>query len=363
MSVTGTTAGLPATLAMLVNDSMSVRQNQSVLTQQAASGKVSDTYAGLGSGASTSLSLDPVLASNQAWQSNIDAANGPLQTAQTALTQISSVASNFFAQIANLNGLNASEIDSVAASARAALQQVAGLLDTTDAGKYVFSGQDSGNPPVPQPDAILSSGFFTSIQTAVNGLATAGAPSVTSDTLSVAASNAAGISPFSALLSQPPSSLTSLRSSVSVGPQQSVPTVMLACANADVASTGTSTTGSYMRDIMRALATLGSLSSSQADTPGFAQVVADTHTSLGDAITALNADAGVMGERQKQLTATQSQLSSVSTALKTQVASVEEVDMTATLSKLTQTQTQLQASYQLIAGQQSLSLVKYLAGG
>ena len=36
--------------------------------------------------------------------------------------------------------------------------------------------------------------------------------------------------------------------------------------------------------------------------------------------------------------------------------------MAATLSKLTLTQTQLQASYQLIAGMSGLSLVKFLAG-
>jgi len=53
-------------------------------------------------------------------------------------------------------------------------------------------------------------------------------------------------------------------------------------------------------------------------------------------------------------------MASVSTSLQTQVGNVEDVDMAQTLSKLTQTQTQLQASYQLISGLQSLSLAKYL---
>jgi len=92
-------------------------------------------------------------------------------------------------------------------------------------------------------------------------------------------------------------------------------------------------------------------------------VVADTRISLGGAITALNADAGVMGDRQAALTRTQSGLADLGTALQAQLANAQQVDMAQTLSALTQTQTQLQASYQLIAGLQAMSLVKFLPAG
>ena len=130
----------------------------------------------------------------------------------------------------------------------------------------------------------------------------------------------------------------------------------MASANSDVASVGTGSTGSYMRDIMRALATLGSLTSSQTTTTGFAQVVSSAQSVLGGAITALNQDAGVLGNRQTQLTATQTQLSQVSTALQSQVSDVQDVDMASTLTHLTQVQTQLESSYQIIAGLQRLTL-------
>ncbi|MBV8914283.1 MAG: hypothetical protein JOZ05_14730, partial [Acetobacteraceae bacterium] len=48
------------------------------------------------------------------------------------------------------------------------------------------------------------------------------------------------------------------------------------------------------------------------------------------------------------------------TALKTQISSAEDVDMASTLSQLTQVQTQMQASYQMIASFSGLSLVKFL---
>jgi flagellin-like hook-associated protein FlgL len=237
---------------------------------------------------------------------------------------------------------------------------MASLLDTQVAGVYVFAGQDSANPPVPNPDDIGASGFVSQIAAAVAGLSGAGAAATNAATLGVAASNAPGVSPFSAALSQPAAVLAGLRPSAQVGEASRVATGLLASANGDVASTGASTTGSYMRDIMRALSVLGALSSGQVSDPGFADVVADTRASLGGAITALNADAGVMGDRQRALAATRTGLADLGTALQSQLGDAQEVDMAQTLSALTQTQTQLQASYQLIAGMQAMSLVKFL---
>ena len=122
-------------------------------------------------------------------------------------------------------------------------------------------------------------------------------------------------------------------------------------------------TGSYMRDVLRALATIGSLSSAQANDPGFASLVQDTRVSLMGGIAAMAQDAGVLGNVQSSLTATQSRLADTQIALTGQVSSAEEVDMAATLSRLSLVQTQMQASYQLIASMNSMSLVKFLPVG
>ena len=111
----------------------------------------------------------------QTWQNNVDAATGRMSVAQSALTQIQSIAANFYAQLNNVQGVNTSAVDTIAASARDALRQVAGLLDTQDGGVYVFAGQDTGNPPVPDPDQITDTtanptGFFATISSAVSQL-------------------------------------------------------------------------------------------------------------------------------------------------------------------------------------------------
>jgi flagellar hook-associated protein 3 FlgL len=115
-----------------------------------------------------------------------------------------------------------------------------------------------------------------------------------------------------------------------------------------------------MRDLMRALATLGSMSSSQVNDPGFAALVQDTGTSLTGVVNTMAVDVGVLGNTQANLTTTQTQLSDTATALTGQLSNVQDVDMASVLSQLTATQTQLQTSYRLITGESSLSLANFL---
>jgi flagellar hook-associated protein 3 FlgL len=356
-SITGLAPSSYGLMGQLIADSNAIQNRMATLTQQSASGKVSGNYAGLGSGAQVSMDLRAEMAQQQTWINGISTADTSIGVTQTAMNQISSIASSFYAQ---LKGLPVANVDALAASARSALQQVAGLLDVQNGSEYAFAGQDSGNAPVPDPQNILQSGFFTQIQTAVAGLATNGATATAAATLAIASSNAAGTSPFSASLSQPASALQAQRTSVQVGPGQSVQIGLLASANSLATSTGSSTTGSYVRDLLRGLATIGSLTSAQANEPGFQGLIDDTSTSLQGAISAMSDEEGALGAVQNQIDTTSTVLSGTQTALTTQVSNIENVDAATTISNLNLVQTQLQASFKLIAGMSNLSLVNYL---
>jgi flagellar hook-associated protein 3 FlgL len=140
-----------------------------------------------------------------------------------------------------------------------------------------------------------------------------------------------------------------------------VPIGLLASANAAVPSTGGSTTGSYMRDLMRSLATIGSLSSTQVNTSGFTALVQDTRACLGGAVNAMAADVGVLGDTQAALSDTKATLAQAETALAGRLSAARDADMAQVLSDLSQAQTQLQASYRLIVGLPDLSLTKFLS--
>lgn len=360
--------------SQLIADNAAIKQKLDTLTNQASTGLVGTTYAGLGSGASVSLDLNPVVASLQTWQNNISTVTGTMGVAQTAMTQITSIAQNLYSQLNDISDSNSSEIDTIAASARASLQQVAGLLDSQDGGTYVFSGTDNTNPPVLNPDDILNSNFYTAINSAVSQLGSNGSAATAAATLAIAAPTNSADSPFSGWLTQqavnanyPSGSATSpsdVVPVVQVGQDQTVQVGILANMNASVPSTGSSTTGSYTSDILRALATIGSLSSGQMNSGADVQgLVQDTRTSLGNAITALSDDQGVLGNTQTALQSTSTELSDTATTLTGQVSAVQNVDMASTLSNLTLVQTQLESSYQLISSMSNLSLVKYLVAG
>ena len=347
-------------LGRLIADAGATRARLDQLTTQVASGRMGEAYADLGAGARVSLDLRPAIALQQTWQANIDAASGRMQVTQAAMEQIGQIAADFNAKLNSVNALNPPEIDSIATAARDALRTVAGLLDSKNGDVYVFAGQDTANAPVPGADAILTSGFYTQIAAAVGGLAGAGAPATIAATLGIASSNAPGTSPFSAYLSQPAVILQAAAPTVEIGPQQREPTGVPASANGFALATGTSSTGSYMRDVMRALATIGAMSSSQVNVPGFSALVQDTQTSLRDVVADLATDAGVLGDKQARLQSIRTQLDTTQTAMTGQVSAVEDVDMAATLSRLSLVQTQMQASYQMIAGFTNFSLVKFL---
>lgn len=344
---------------VLAANTASISQLVAKLTEETSSGLVSQDYAGLGAAAQTALDLQPEIATQQTLQTDVQAAAGRLGVAQSAITQISSVVSGITSQLDGVSTLSPSGVATLAASARSALQQVAGLLDTQDGGVYVFAGQDSANAPIPQPDAILSSGFYSQISSAVAGLSANGATATSAATLAVAGSTAAGTSPFSASL-EALATAGGGRASISTGQGVSVPGVMLANQNGDVQSAGTGTTGSYVRDILGGLASIAALTPASASASGlraFAQSVSSTLTSASDT---MNADAGVLGNRQTALSDTATAIGNTATALQSQLSGIEDADLAQVSTQLSLSQTQLQASYQMIASLRSLSLANYL---
>lgn len=344
----------------LIGDSAAARRQVNLLTQQSASGDLSDSYSGLGDGARVSLDLSPQIERQKAISKGIGQAAGRLGVTQTALSGITQIAQKLYGQLSSLNGLNQSEVDSVAAQARSALVQAAGLLDSSDGGTYVFAGKDGSNPPVPSPDSILTSGFYTQINAAVSALGTNGASATAASTLAVASSDAAGTTPFSSYLSAASAASLDVRPTTETGDGAREASGVAANANGDVRSGGASTTGSYTRDILRALATIGSLTSAQAGDAGFQGLIQDTRASLGDAITAIGADSGALGDRQTRLTGIATAADATATALKAQVSDAQDADLARVSTELSQAQTQLQASYQLIAQLNKLSLVQFL---
>jgi flagellar hook-associated protein 3 FlgL len=359
-SAGATTAGEYGTYGLLVAQSNEVRAQLDTLTEQASTGLVSTVFSGLRGAASTAIDLSGEVTQQQALIGGISSADEKMTLTQSVLGQIGSIASEFYDQVGTLTNADPASVDVVAGAARSALQQLASLLDTQNGANFLFAGTDSGAAPVPDPGDILSSGFYTNINASVTALGANGATATIVATLATAGSNAPGVSPFSAALSQPASALRPLLPTVAIGNQQSVTIGVVASANTAAISQGGSTTGSYIRDLMRSLATMGSLSSSQVDDGGFGALVSDTRASLSSVVGGVADEQGILGEMQNRIDASSALLTNANAALTGQISNIQDVDLASVSTQLSLTQAQLEASYKMIAGIGTDSLLQYL---
>ncbi len=351
INVSNASNSLVGTLGQLVGNSQSLQTRLTALSEQSSTGLVSQTYGGLGSSAQISLDLNPQLQAITTYGNNISAVTGKLTASQQALDQLQQIATTFFSGTINMAGQTSQQINAMQQQARTALTQVQGLLNTQVGDSYIFAGQDSSNPPA--PDTQFNA-YVTSIQTAVTAnIATSGAGTITA-TLTAASAT----SPFSATLGTAPQT-------VPIGFAASTNAGVVAGTNGYTISAGAGSTGSYVRDLIRSLATIGALTAADTTTnttesANFAAVVSDVRSNLGNTINDISGESAGLGNVQQQLTADQTRLADTQNALTTQVSSVQNVDAATTASALTQTQTQLQISYKLIASMQQLSLLQYL---
>jgi flagellin-like hook-associated protein FlgL len=335
-------------LAQLVANSTATQQRLDRLTLQSSSGAVATTYGGLGTAASVSLDLRPQMAEVTAWQQNVTMASTSLTTTQGVLQQLQGIASSFSADAIGTEMQTSSGAAVLAGQAQLALQQVVGLLNTAQGGSYAFAGAASQAAPV---DTGALAGFTASVQSAVGALGAGGNGTAVASAVIADGSTAA--------FTWPASGGTPAAASVPIGTNQSVPVAFVAGRNTFAPATSGGT-GSYVRDLITGLAALAGLANTTASGTTLQSFGASISRLLGGAASAIGTEQAGFGAVQDQVSSQGTTLADTLTSLTTQVSSVEDVDMTATATALSQVQTQLQASYKLIAELPNLSLVAYL---
>ena len=337
-----------------------LRLRLDTLTRQQSTGFKGPGYGDIAPDARRAIDLRADVARREVWQGTIDRTLARTSVTQNALGRLSDIATNFYEQAITIDGTNGVLVSSIATQARAAMEEVANLLNERYGNEYVFGGTDTANPPIPDPQGIATSGMAADIAAAVASLSAGNAATVAAATLAAATSDATGTTPFSTFLSDPATGLTEARRSVPAAEGQRVDYGILANRNAAATSEG-ETTGSWARDLLRGLATLAALDPSQTVLgTDFTDIVATARDGLRSAVDALGEESGALGATEERLAAISQRHKDVTVTLTTQLASIQEVDMADTITQLDATRTQLEASYRAIAMVQGLSLTNYL---
>ncbi len=372
------------TIGRTLTSALQVRDRLDVLTRQASSGRVAETYGGLAPNASVSISLRAEVSRRDTYINAIGMAELRTKVMQPALGRIGELASEMASRALAAVTQGRISVEVVAEQARAALREMAVLMNTQAGDEYVFAGTDSTRAPVPNPNNILQSGFFTQIQAAVQQLALPwdddanpltpdvprGSAQVLADTLPIAGSNAAGTTPFSAFLSSPSPAggLGEPRAWIAADDGQRITYGLRANENGVASSrTDPPSTGSFIRDIMRGFAMLGSLSETIRDRDqtalagdGFNELLIGIAGSLQSAHKTLEEERGALGVAEQRLATLKERHADVTVVLKTQISSVEDVDMADVAARLQLLQTQLEMSYRLIASLRDMTLSRFL---
>ncbi|MCJ2059099.1 flagellin [Methylobacterium sp. J-048] len=126
------------------------------LSNQLSSGKVSQTYGGLGTGRSTALAAQATLSALDGYGAGITAAQTRTDLAVTSLTQVAKLGTD--ARTALNNGLQSVAANTTAGRsiALANLQTTLDTLNQSAAGSYLFGGRDATTQPVLDSDTILN---------------------------------------------------------------------------------------------------------------------------------------------------------------------------------------------------------------
>ncbi|MCA3362853.1 MAG: hypothetical protein ING08_16090 [Roseomonas sp.] len=392
-----------------------LRERITTLGEQVSTGRKGNTYAAIGTNAPKAIDLRAEIARRTTYQSTIEQTLSKISVSQDVLDRIGAIAQKFTANTAKLLGAaKAEEIQIQAAQAKAAMVEVASLLNEQLNGEYLFNGSDSSNPPIPSPQTIATSGMGQSIINAVGTLNGSNVTTVLGDTKTAAQSNEANVTPFSDFLRTTnwatatpyvlgdlvvnngniyrvvaagvsaggpsgttagipdgtvtwdwvkPGSIagaTEARLNVLGNDSERIGYGIHANRNADIVSTG-ETTGSWARDLLRGLASIAGLTPAKAQLGNdYTTFVSTVRKGLEASVDGLALQRGSLGLVEERLKSVASMHERVSTTLTFQLSDLEEVDMAKTISSFQNTQTQLEASYRAIAIAQQLSLTRFL---
>jgi flagellar hook-associated protein 3 FlgL len=337
-----------------------LRERMAQLGDQISTGRKGNSYAALGTEAPKAMDLRAEIGRRETYQNMIGQTLSKVQVTQSVLNRIGAIAEKFAASSTKLMGAaKPEEIQIQAGQAKAALVEVANLLNEEYAGEYLFGGADTHNPPIPNPNAIATTGMAKEIGDEVATLDATNATTVLSAITGWATDDDPLITPFSEYL-ETGEGKTEGRRNLLASDNERIDYGILANRNAAVVSSG-ETTGSWARDLLRGLASIAGLTPEKSQLgQSYTSFVTKVQEGLRSSVEALALERGALGVTEARLESVRTLHESVSVSLTLQVSDLEEVDMAKTITSFQATQTQLEASYRAIAMAQQLSLTRFL---
>ncbi len=342
-----------STIGNTALDQARLRLRLDELGRQVATGQRGETHGALGRDARLAIDLRGDIARRKAYAAAADTALGRMSATQSVLTRLEAIGSEISAQAQRARTLGPSGIAALASTARAALEEVAALLNAQHGGEYLLAGSDLAQAPVPNAAAIATGPLAAQIAADVATLTPANAAAVLAAT--AAAATAPATRPFNAHLEG--AALPEPRRALQIADGERVSWGVLASQDQD-GQVG----NAWGRELLRGLATLSALTTaSAAQGQGFDELLAGVAQGLSGAVDDLAQERGVLGAAEKRVMAAREMHKDVTVTLRAQLGAVEEGDLAEASARLKQVQLRLEASYETTSSISRLSLAALLA--
>lgn len=340
-------------LGRTASDTRILRQRIETATSQVGTGRTGDFYGDLGVDARRSLDLRAELGRAATHVGTIERSLGRAGVLQEALGRLHGIASDFAAESLRLQTLPPEVAVNAALAARAALDEVAGLLNMRQDGEYLFAGPDSGSPPVAPGSNLFASPMVQAIRLAVGALGPGNAPAVVALTVTAVEDPTPGDNPFARFVATPPAAAAESfrRATVSADGAQVGWGPFAGEGNARAA----------IGELVRGLSIIASLTGAEnAQGADFAALMQSAREALSGAGGAIASEQAVLGAAEKRLSAARDSALDRSVLLRKQVASIEEVDVAETVTQLQALRARLEASYRAVSLLSELTLTRFL---
>ncbi|HVY99745.1 MAG TPA: flagellin [Dongiaceae bacterium] len=294
----------------VLNFALNVQQRLATTTVQESSGLVSTQAAGLGTSSARLLNLQGELSSAERWSANASLAGDRVQVMYSAVGNMVDLASSLKSAIAAaMSGTDTgTTADTLRTAAQDALDDLADQMNVQLGGRYLFSGSDTDIAPVDLTDY----------------------PSTT-----------------------PPSATTA-----DTGYYQGDDQLAAISVSAETRITyGVAGSAGAFETVLRAAALAASASSSD---PVDSDALSSAYDLVTTAISKLSALQEGLSNTAGRLTEAKASQDSFSDYLKTMVSDIKNVDAAETMTRVTELQTQLEASYSAVSAILKLRLTDYL---
>ncbi len=336
----------------LALDQAALRLRLDTASRQVSTGQKAEVFGDLRPEARRAIDLRGEVARREAYSNAADRALARADATQTVLTRLQEIAATVGAEALRAKTMSSTGAEALARTASAALEEVAALLNTRHGGEYLFGGSDVTSPPVPDAENVTTGGMATAIAASVATLNATNAATVLADT--VTAATDAATTPFSAFLEG--AGTTEATRAVQLSDNERVQIGVFANRSQDgevVASWG--------RELMRNLAVMASVTPAlAAEGGGWSALMDGVATAMGDTATSLANEQAMLGSAEQRIGAMRDRHQDTLVAIRTQLGSIEEVDLEQAAADLAQIKLRLDASYEATGMLSRLSLAALL---